>query len=373
MGRIVLFALCLAIWPSGSADQRGERTRRLVEQFEQAVVLYQQRQFERARTQLVQMTVDDQRAAVEAFLHRERANAAARKVSARDPAESIRMARAAGALEMEAAAEEVRKWFAIGGEGTIRLHIAIATDLFAYVAERTGRSERAAERWLTAIGRESLSRGQFQLAPEIVGPACGKNPDYPPLLLTCAIAHESASVLAYDTAGAIGRSATERVSRGRARRERSAHLTSARHFFERSLAFGPGDGEAALRLGNVRLLLGQRDSGIAMLASVAARKDVSARVTYLANMFLGRAYESHGRLDDARQAYSDALSVGQTQSVLLALSHNAQLQGRATDAATFAERAATKTLALDPWWAYTFGQYWLHPDLFAALRQEAIR
>lgn len=372
MGRFVLFALCFAMWPSAAAAQRDQRIRMLVERFEQAVALYRQGEFERARTQLVQLTVDEQRTAAEALLQRERTNAAARGALAHNTAESIRIARAAGALEMEAAAEEVREWSALGGGETIRLHIAIAADLFDYVAERTGRPEPIAERWLTAIGRESLSRGQFALAPAVLGPACGKKSDYAPLLLTCAIAHESASVMSYDTASAIGRNAAGTLARAQARRERSAHLTSARHFFERSLAFGPGDGEAAMRLGNVRLRMGHQDAGIAMLLSVATRKDVAARVTYLAKMFLGRAYESHGRLDDAQQAYSDALAVGQTQSVLLALSHNAQLQGRKAEAATLAERAATKILARDPWWAYAFGQYWLYTDLFAALRQEAI-
>ncbi len=353
--------------------QRDQRQLALVEVFEQAVASYRTGNVEGARSRLLGLSASEQRIAARALLDRERENHKRRPASAAADSESVKLVRAAAALLMELTAEEARAAITTIGADVMNLRTAVAGELIAYVTERTGREDQFIARWLTAIGVDALARGKFQLAPEIISPVCRKEPAFAPLLLTCAIAHESYSIMSHDTALAIRQTRGPGAALSLARRERSESLRLARRYFERAAELAPGDTEAPLRLGYVCLRTADVAEATRILESVVARPDLLARTSYLARLFLGRAYEEQKRLPDAQRAYTGALAAVSAQSVLLALSHNAQLQGRASDAAEFAERATTMQRSPDPWWAYFFGQYWMAPDLFVSLRKEALQ
>lgn len=353
--------------------QRDQRQLALVEVLEQAVASYRTGNVEGARSRLLGLSAAEQRIAARALLDRERENARRRPASAADDLESVKLLRAAVALLMEVTAAEVRSAITTIGTDVMNLRTGVAGELMAYVVQRTGREDQFLARWLTAIGVDGLARGQFQLVPEIIGPTCKKDPAFAPFLLACGIAHESYSIMSHDTAMAIRQLRGPGSALSLARKERTESLRLARRFLERAAELAPGDTEAPLRLGYLCVRTGDVVHATGILESIVARPDLPVRTSYLARLFLGRAYEDQQRLPDAQRAYTGALAVLSAQSVLLALSHNAQLQGRASDAAEFAERATTLPMRQDPWWRYFFGQYWTSQELFASLRLEAVQ
>ena len=303
------------------------------------------------------------------MLDRERTNARRRPASAAADLESVTLLRTAAALLMELTAEEVRTAITTIGADVMNLRIGVANELMVYVTERTGREDQFLARWLTAIGVGELApvptrdRDHRSHVP--------KGLAFAPLLLTCGIAHESYSIMSHDTGMAIRQLRGPGAALSLARKERTESLRLARRFLERVAELSPGDTEAPLRLGYLCLRAGDVVHATGILESVVARPDLPVILICLARLFLGRAYEEQKRLPDAQRAYTGALAVLSAQSVLLALSHNAQLQGRASDAAEFAERATTLPMRQDPWWRYFFGQYWMAQELFASLRKEA--
>ena len=108
---------------------------------------------------------------------------------------------------------------------------------------------------------------------------------------------------------------------------------------------------AALHLGRVRLLLGQRDEAAALFR--IALDDVDPAVAYLAALFLGSIEERNERFDAAEKLYNDALRrIPWGQSAPLALSELLRRTGR--------EREAREVLAgrfklagtVEPLWTY---------------------
>lgn len=337
---------------------------------EEAAVAYRKGDIDTARKRLAQLSVGQQMEGAEALIERERTRAQRRLSSDADAASGARILRATAALQMEAAAERFRLTL-FGGTETIKTRIRMARQLFAAAAELDGRDEPTFDRWLTAIGTDLMARGSFELAETVLAPDCSLQSNYAPLVLTCAIARETHSVLSHDTATAVRQLRGPSSMLNSARGVRTGSLEAARRLFERAAALAANDAEAPMRLGLVFIRTGNIQEATEVLEKLTARSDLPARHRYFASLFLGRAYQRQQRLDDAQRAFIAALAAAEVQSALLALSHNAQLQGRTGDAATLAERAASPTLIPDPWWRYYFGQYWLVPRLFDVLRHEA--
>lgn len=337
---------------------------------EEAAIAYRKGDLDTARKRLAQLSMGQQTEAAEALIERERTRAARRLSSDADVASSAKILRATAALQMEAAAERLQLTL-FGGTETIKARIRMARQLFAAAAELDGSADPAFDRWLTAIGTDLMARGSFELAETVLAPDCAPQSDYAPLVLTCAIARETHSVLSHDTATAVRQARGPSWMLNSARGVRSSSLEAARRLLERAATLAADDAEAPMRLGLVLIRAGNIEEATEVLEKLTARRDLAARHRYFASLFLGRAYQRQQRLDDAQRAFNAALAAAEVQSALLALSHNAQLQGRTGDAATLAERAASPTLTADPWWRYYFGQYWLVPGLFDALRREA--
>lgn len=364
---LLVVVLVLGAVASAAQDRRAPVPMVLLEDAAEA---YRKGDLDAARKRLAQLSVPQRKAAAEALIDRERTRAKRRLPSDADVASGAKLLRAAAALEMDAAAEPLRS-FLFGGTVAVTTRIGIARELFDAAAELDGSAEPVFERWLTAIGTDLMARGSFNLAEGLLTPECERRPEYAPLLLTCGIARETHSILSDDTAKAVRQSRGPSTLLSQSRAARSASLKAARQLLERAAALAPNDAEAPMRLGLVLIHTRNIREAIGVLEALTARRDLPVRNRYLANLFLGHAYQREQRFEDAQRAFDAALAAADVQSALLALSHNAQLQGRSADAAALAERATTATLKPDPWWQYHFGQYWLLPGLFDALRREA--
>lgn len=293
-----------------------------------------------------------------------------------------RLLRALGALQMEAAivagASTDR-----GASATAAAHMSLAKTLFAVVFLVTKEDDRAAARWLLAMGLEQMAEAKFAFASAILIPACAEHGNYAPLLVACGSVHETYASLPADNglppdpgdprpatrvppAFEVTLSPAVRAF-SRARAVRNDQLTSAREYLERAIALDADDHEAPLRLANVRMHQGDDQEAAQILERLLARPSLDERETYLARLFLARVRDHQHRLEDAAAVLAKTSAA---QSALIARAHNALRRGHARDAAVLAEQAVQSTLD-DPWWGYRFGQYWVPLDLYKALREEA--
>ena len=133
-----------------------------------------------------------------------------------------------------------------------------------------------------------------------------------------------------------------------------AYLVPAAEAFADALKQNPGLHCAALHLGRVRLLQGEREEAATLFRS--AVDDVDPAVGYLAALFLGSLEERNERYDAAETLYRDALRrIPWGQSAPVALAELLSRTGR--------EKEARDTLAahftfigagvVEPLWTYT--------------------
>lgn len=123
--------------------------------------------------------------------------------------------------------------------------------------------------------------------------------------------------------------------------------------FRQSLALSPDRGEAQVRFAHLLGEEGLHDEAIAVLRQALAAP-LDATVRYLAWLFLGRAEEAVGGLEEARQAYENASSaMPEAQSPLVALAHLARVSGNHAGLASAMERWwSLPRRAQDPWSRY---------------------
>ena len=128
------------------------------------------------------------------------------------------------------------------------------------------------------------------------------------------------------------------------RKEASGALREAEKLYRVALAVEPGRAEARLRLGRVLCETGRcNDAEPQLLEALAEAPDAGSR--YLAALFLGRARESRGRLDEAIAAYRRAVSQRpHAQAARLALAHALQHAGDGAGA-----RGLIREVLADPW------------------------
>lgn len=370
---VVLFFVSIA--PAGPVDVHGTDVVPVAEQLFEAASLNRAGQTARAVARLEGVPLDEHRKAVGVILARQKRIAGGQPSHPDDTRWTPNLLRALAAVQMELALA-----LRVGGiraEVTASGHMSLGTMLYAFIGRATGVRDTSAARWHLAIGLEDLADGRFDAAERLLLPACRDFEPYPPLLLACGTVHETFSAFPHDAGASVrhsGGSSTESSSSPmydipRARAARQRELKAARTFFERASAGDPADTQAPLRLANVRMRLGA--DADALLEQLLARAGVPKRDEYLAQLFLGRAYERRDRVEDAAAAYDAAIAVIPAQSALLARAHNAQRRGKADEAATFVERATASGSTNDPWWAYRFGQYWLSQPTYIALRAEA--
>lgn len=108
---------------------------------------------------------------------------------------------------------------------------------------------------------------------------------------------------------------------------------------------------AALHLGRIRMLQGQRDEAAALFRT--AMDDVDPAVAYLAALFLGSLEELNGRFDAAETLYRNALRrIPWGQSAPLALSELLSRTGREAAAREILAERLKLTGIVEPLWAY---------------------
>ena len=94
---------------------------------------------------------------------------------------------------------------------------------------------------------------------------------------------------------------------------------------------------------------------------------------YLTDLVRGQILRARGRLDEAAQAYRDALTAWPgAQSARVALMTLLLQRGDRQEAAKLAEAAETAPgNQFDPWWTYWLGDYRGYPAILAKLREIA--
>jgi tetratricopeptide (TPR) repeat protein len=135
-------------------------------------------------------------------------------------------------------------------------------------------------------------------------------------------------------------------------------LLTARDWLRRSVAVAPPLIEARLRLGRVLTLTGDEQAARAALVAVNS-SSTSARLKYLATLFLGDLAERQGDRVTAAAAYESAIGlVSVPQSARLAAAHLAYRDGdRRQAAALIVDALSTGLTETDPWWWYVRGQW----------------
>jgi len=130
-----------------------------------------------------------------------------------------------------------------------------------------------------------------------------------------------------------------------------AYLVPAAEAFADALKQDEGLRCAALHLGRVRLLQGQRDEAAALFRS--ALDDVDPAVAYLASLFLGSLEERGERYAAAEQLYRDAVRrIPWGQSAPLALSELLSRTGREPEAREVLAGRLKLHGIVEPLWAY---------------------
>lgn len=214
---------------------------------------------------------------------------------------------------------------------------------------------------------------ELAAADELLGEALERFPDDPELLTAAGSLVETvASLRDYEPAPG---SAQPGPSGGGYRSELGgpggalpgASLARAEARYERALALDPRQGEARLRLANVRLLQGRAADALVDLERVAAETR-EPRLRYLARLFEGRARDTLGDLAGAAAAYrACTVQLPRAQSGELSLGRALDRLGDTSGAqAAFASIGAGARF--DPWWSYRAGQPQRIDDLVAELR-----
>ena len=125
--------------------------------------------------------------------------------------------------------------------------------------------------------------------------------------------------------------------------------------FAGALRDEPKLGAAALHLGRIRMIQGQRGEAAVLLRG--ALDDIDPSVVYMAALLLGSLSERDGQFDDAEKLYRQALAAfPYGQSAPIALAQLLSRTGRDAEAhATLARRLTTGPRAIEPSWAYAAG------------------
>jgi hypothetical protein len=142
--------------------------------------------------------------------------------------------------------------------------------------------------------------------------------------------------------------------------------------YRRAIALAPGLIEARLRLGHV--LLGQHRVAEATAELERVRRDAGQTlVAHYAALFLGRAYEGAGRIDQAMESYRAAIAgMPSSQAAHVSLGRLLLVTGHTSEATAAVERMFTESGSSrdghGAWWAYRHGQLQPTDDRLARLR-----
>jgi tetratricopeptide (TPR) repeat protein len=312
----------------------------------------------------------------------------------------IPLARALGALYMEALLRAYRERDTRVYDEPIRF-VEGAEKVFDLVAEHTPEPSPA-PRWELAIGLSAFGDGQLGWASLVLAEGCRHHPDHAALLLACGslrdvIAAQPADLLlrtvrevstrpiglprptistdaSRDVSIANLPSATTETNLAAVARD--VDLDTAAGQLRGALRVDPDNAEARLRLAHVHIMRGHDGEAGPLLEEIVSNKIVStARIDYLALLFLGGIYQRGGHFDAAAALLERAVTIFPSgQSAFVALADGERTRGNAAGAAAIIDRMfQAPSSPPDPWSDYRFGQYWVPTPQLAALRKEAIQ
>lgn len=141
--------------------------------------------------------------------------------------------------------------------------------------------------------------------------------------------------------------------------------------YKMAMKFAETASEARMRAAWFLSRIGKLDEASALVEPRPTIKD--EYVLYLTDLVRGQIFRARGRLDDAANAYRDALATWPgAQSARVALMTLQLRRGDRQDAGKLAEAAETAPGdQFDPWWTYWLGDYRVYPAIVAKLRDIA--
>jgi VWFA-related protein len=192
-------------------------------------------------------------------------------------------------------------------------------------------------------------------ARAFVDAALARFPDEPRFILSRAIVSEQhyAAVGQLSKEEAAGRPGAEDVRRN----------------YEAAVSRPETATEARIRLGGFLQRVGRHEDALAQLTPIDQTKTADPHLRYLRLLFCGNAQAALGRTDEAVAAYRAALDLVPAQSARVALMNALLLRGERAAAEALAQEVQLTDDTLDPWWVYWHGQYRLHGQAMARLRE----
>jgi tetratricopeptide (TPR) repeat protein len=245
-------------------------------------------------------------------------------------------------------------------------------DIARFWADEVGTLFRP--RWYLAAGLLLVNLGVEKRgvneAIEFFDRACVAVPGDAPLLIASAWLNERTAL----APGTWDQMPRDWVISGVIRGKRM-YLEEAARRLTAALAADPSATEAALRLGRVRMLLGDTAKAQSVLSDVMNRPGILPAQAYLARLLLGRAREQAGDAAGAESLYrAAALLVPAAQSARMALADRRYASGDPPDAADAIESvlaAGADRDVRDPWNDYLIDHLARGEALLVALRGEA--
>lgn len=151
----------------------------------------------------------------------------------------------------------------------------------------------------------------------------------------------------------------------------ASHVLDVRRSYAAAMASPDTAPEARIRFGWFLHRAGLDDEARAQLTDPQAAAATEPALRYLRQLCLGHVLWALRQEDQAVAAYREALAiVPDAQSARVALMNAFLLRGDRAAAESYAEQVQTNTSgAIDPWWMYWQGQYRLHPQTMARVRE----
>ena len=149
------------------------------------------------------------------------------------------------------------------------------------------------------------------------------------------------------------------------------HVEAVRTQYAAAMASPATSVEARLRYAWFLHRMRRHDEALTHLTDAAAEQTVDPTLRYLGQLFLGHVLSGLGRRDEAMVAYRGAVTLlPNAQSGRVALMNTLLLRGDQAEAERLAEAIQTPlNETLDPWWMYWQGQYRVHQQAMARLRE----
>ena len=140
--------------------------------------------------------------------------------------------------------------------------------------------------------------------------------------------------------------------------------------YRAAIQFRDTSAEAQIRLGAFLHRIGRQEDALEHLNAAAGATAEDPYLKYLRLLVTGHTFDALGRRADAIAAYRSALDVAPSaQSARVSLMNTLLISGDREGAEALAEKIQTEPEPVDPWWLYWQGQFRLHAQAMARVRE----